>query len=107
MATYYIITTKQKWSQKNQEHYFELELVNRDDGALYRTYISPTNSNYKFWEAAIDEIDSDPECAVGIEGDFKLVKGQFRLVNADTKFSIIGIYDLRSLLNGIVKLYYS
>lgn len=106
MRDLYILSVKSKWSKYNSEYYYDIELINSDDGELYRTYVSPSNNNYKLWEEAIDTMESCDDVSVNITGNFKLTKKDRRIINADVIIKIEDVYPLLDVVKGIHEIHY-
>jgi hypothetical protein len=94
-------------SQRNWEDYYEIEFIDRETGALRKTYVSDNNRNFGLWFQLLEHMDNNPNSAVCIEGNFRFVKGKTDVLNADVKFSHVRDFDRDIFMNTIYDEYYA
>lgn len=103
MKQLWIINTDIKFSQKNRESYYHLELFDEQNIRLLSTYISKHNNNWRWWRDAISHSVNNPGDAILITGDFQLKTSD--VVNADARPQVAAIHDREDLLQAVYELY--
>lgn len=103
MRELWIINTDIKFSHKNRESYYHLELFDEGNIRLLNTYISKHNKNWRWWRDVISHSVNHPHDAILITGDFQLKTPD--VVNADTRPELAAIHDREDLLQAVYELY--
>lgn len=104
--TQYAVTATSRYSKTNSEDYWEIELIDKDSGALRKTYVSELNFNFRIWEQLLTAMQQMPDRAIGIQGNFKTVRGKSDIINADAKFEYSDDWDRNAFMNAILETYY-
>ena len=103
---------RNKWSQHNQEYYYEIEFIDDINGKMSMTYVSENNMNFAKWESLIAAMEDKPGHGVLLNGNFRYKKGAVTkkglpIINADVKDLEAEDYvPLELYLNHIAEIYY-
>jgi hypothetical protein len=89
-----VIKADRKWSKRNTDYYWELTMIDGDNGRMLTTYATESYGNFRIWEPIIRELTKDVHRAVIIVGNMRL-KG--RIVNADSVVRISDTVDYNTL----------
>lgn len=97
-----LVGTVERYSDRNDEYYYDVDLIDGDTGAYYHTYVSDNNRNSRMWMQAIEMFHADRSKGIVISGDFRLAKNKHTLVDADVKFEYLERVDRFSVLQAIM-----
>jgi hypothetical protein len=103
----FAVDVKRKHSRRNFEDYWEVEFLDKDSGALRKTYVTESMRNYVMWQHLLLHMDDHPGKAVCISGKFKCVKGKTDILNADVKFSHEFDSNIDDTVYAIYDMYYA
>ena len=102
----YTLEAKRRWSKYNQEYFYELDLISEHNGELYYTYVSESNENWAWWEPVVTAVLTRKDRVTRLDGEFRLKKGDSRLINADSQFTLAESYDKEQFLHAVWRVHY-
>ena len=103
-----IVNVVERWSDRNSEEFYEIELIDNETGKMRITYVSESNFNSKPWLQAVKVWQVSRNQAVIITSEkFKVKKKPnkygFEIVNADSMFEYVGAVDLDDYMNDMLE----
>ena len=103
-----IVNVVERWSDRNSEEFYEIEIIDNDTGKMRITYVSESNFNSKPWLQAVKVWQKIRNQAVIISSDkFKVKKKPnkygFEILNADSNFEYEGVVDLDDYMNDVLE----
>ena len=103
----FAVDVKRKHSRINFEDYWEIFFMDKDSGALRKTYVTESMRNYAMWQHLLLHMEEHPGSAVCIRGKFKCVRNKAGIINADVKFAHEFDTDRDDVVNQMWDLYYA
>ena len=90
-------------NSKNDGIFYEIEMIDNGTGQLRKTFVVPGHKNYFRWEKLMKYMDNNPDLAVCLDGNFRAVKNDETLIDADSTFNHLEDYDRREFLDMVSK----
>lgn len=100
--TQILVGVHKRWSDRNDEYYYELDLIDGDTGEARRTYVSNNNYNAKPWMQAIQMFELDNSKAIVLCGDYRIAKNKPKIISADVRIEFDGTLDRYEVLSAIL-----
>jgi hypothetical protein len=92
-----VIGIERSYSKKNEEYYYDIEMVDAITGNYFRTYVGEDNFNYKHWKKTIDTfIQNNGKKTVILRGTIRVWKDN--VINADSKPIVVDELDMEQFL---------
>ena len=107
MKDLFCVNCKPRWSNRNDEYYYTIEIIDSETGKLYHTYVSEDNRNWDNWASVISVLMTQTNSAPQITGLFRAKRNKPDQINADSQFKHQGDYDLTEVMNWIYERHYA
>ena len=92
-----VINIDRKYSTKNQEAYYDIEMVDNITGNYFRTYASEENYNYQNWMKVIDRFkEYKGKKTIILKGNIRVKKDN--IIDADSKPIVVDELDMEQFL---------
>ena len=92
-----VIGVERSYSKKNEEYYYNVEMVDNITGNYYRTYVSEENYNYQHWTKTIDTFKQyRGKKTIILKGTIRIKKDN--IIDADSKPIVIDELDMEQFL---------